>query len=86
MQQGTDSNNSNRLNNASAVLGSYAQKLEDPQPQFEGRFAYQPPSQAAANEQKALQKTTDPKTGEYVYNTQLVDQTYQWLLSNGLVS
>ena len=86
LQQGTDSNNSNRLNNASAVLGSYAQKLEDPQPQFEGRFAYQPPSQAAANEQKALQKTTDPKTGEYVYNTQLVDQTYQWLLSNGLVS
>ncbi|MBS2028462.1 MAG: hypothetical protein JST54_11200 [Deltaproteobacteria bacterium] len=87
LQQGTDSNNDNRLENASAVLGtSYAQQLEDPHGTFMGRGGYAPPSQAKIDAQKALQRTTDSKTGEYVYNSQLVEKTRAWLQAQGLIA
>ncbi|MFT3838177.1 MAG: hypothetical protein QM723_14440 [Myxococcaceae bacterium] len=86
LQHDTDSNNGNRLDNASAVLGeTNAKGLEDPTPiYYGGRGAVYNPNAARAQQaqkdsQAALRETVDEKTGEITYKQSLVDATVQWL-------
>jgi hypothetical protein len=86
LQHDTDSNNSNRLNNASAVLGSSnAKGLEDAQPvYYGGRFAMpNPKAQQDYQNQKATQaaerERVNKQTGQITYDQNLVDAAVAWL-------
>lgn len=89
LQQGTDSNNGNRLENARAVLGSNADALEDPSGDVRlaaqwGNTEAQSQLDAELATQRDLREQPN-KSGAYVYDAALVQQTVSWLRQNGLV-
>jgi hypothetical protein len=76
LQRDTDSNNSNRRNNAAAVLGQdNAQKLEDTV-----HIGYRGGSSVTHGDaQKQLRQQVDAQTGQVTYNAALVQAAADWV-------
>ncbi len=82
LQHDTDSNNSNRLKNAAAVLGtSSATALEDARPVFTRGYSPQLAKQAEQQRaaQAALREQVNEKTGAITYDDALVESAAQWV-------
>ncbi len=85
LQHDTDGNNSNRLNNASHVLGDdTAKQLEDWRPTYYGRGAPPPSANVESKDdhdskQDALRLDEDEDTGKITYKPALVQKAADWV-------
>lgn len=79
LQLSTDDNNGNRLRNATAVIGTAANKLEDAHFNFDGGDAAAQQFASQAQAQRDYRAHVDDQTGEITYRADLVQAAANWV-------